>query len=266
MGVVRLVEAASVVILALFVVAQPRGTRLEMVRDALLIGVGAVLGEETCIAFYRTYAYSPAWSLHVVNVPVMVGCIWPAVVLSARQVIKAITGRTSPFLVAALILFDATLVESVSVKAGLWTWTEGAIFDVPISGLVGWATFSGLASWAIDRKMHPLARLVVPAALTHVVLVTTWWGALKWILRAPIPVELMVALNVVLSLVVTARLWSRRGSVPLGIMGPRAVAAVLFFALVGVYGSGAWGLVLFTLPFALPYVVMTRWRPQSGAR
>jgi len=259
-----MVEVASVFILGLFVAVQPAGSRGALLRNALLIGASAVLGEETCIHFYRFYSYNPAWSLHVVNVPVMVGCIWPAVVLSARQVVLAVTGRTHPLHVAGLIFFDAALVEAVSVRAHLWAWTEGAILDVPLIGLVGWAAFSGFASWAMDHKLHPLLRLVLPAALTHVVLVTSWWGALRWMLRDPLPVAWMVAVNSAISALITRSWWSRRNTVPLSVMGPRAVAAVLFFGMAAFYGRDAAGLVLFTLPFALPYMVLTRWRTRAS--
>ncbi|MEW5852121.1 MAG: hypothetical protein AB2A00_25255 [Myxococcota bacterium] len=269
---VRFVELVSVFILGAFVLAQPRAERKGFLKDALIIGLAAVLGEETCIAFYEFYRYSPLWSVKVLEVPVMVGCIWPAVVLSARQVVRAVRGDTHPLAVAGVVLFDATLVEAVSVRTGLWQWIEGAVFEVPIIGLVGWAAYAGAASAVMDHVSlspgrKPTAtpvvatwlRLLVPPLVAHLVLLATWWGALRWMLRAPLSATVLATLSAVVALLLTVVLWKKRGTVPLSIMGPRAAAAVLFFLLVGLRGTGALELAMFTVPFAVPYVVMTRW-------
>ncbi|MBI5496874.1 MAG: carotenoid biosynthesis protein [Deltaproteobacteria bacterium] len=264
LNVVSVVEALSVPILAAFVLAQPRAARGPMLRDALVIGLGAVLGEETCIAFYRFYAYSPAWSVKAVAVPVMVGCIWPAVVLSARQVVARLTqhpGRRA-LGVALLVLADATLVEAVSVRCGLWAWEEGAVFGVPVIGLVGWSAYAGLACAALDRGWPAWARLLAPAAGTHVVLLAAWWGGLRWGLRAPVAGWVLPWVSAAAALVATLFLRRHRGAVPLAIMGPRALAAALFFVLVAWAGAtdGAGWLAVFVVPFAPPYLWLTSWR------
>ncbi len=259
---IPVVEVLSVLILGAFVLAQPGAQRRKMAWDAWWIGAGAVLGEETCIAWYRFYDYAPGWSLKVIHVPVMVGCIWPAVVLSARQVagLLAVTPTRRTLGVAGLVFFDATLVEAVSVASGLWTWEEGAVFGVPIIGLVGWAAYSAWAALAVDRNAPWLARLLVPAALTHVVLLTTWWGGLRWGLRAPLPATVLWTVSTLGALALAWHWWPKRGRVPLAIMGPRALAALLFFGLVARAAQGAQDLVWFTLPFALPYILVTAWR------
>src|SRR5262245_2930301 len=89
---VTLVELISIPILVAFVLTQPQAQRRTVLFQALLIGASAVIGEESVIALYHHYEYSPVWSIKVFHVPVMVGCIWPAVVLSGRDVVRAVSG------------------------------------------------------------------------------------------------------------------------------------------------------------------------------
>lgn len=263
--VVRTVEILSVPILALFVLSQPARERPRMLRHALLIGSAAVLGEEMCIRLYGMYAYSPFWRITPGVVPLMVGCIWPAVVLSARGVVSALWGRPVALAVGAMVLLDATLVEAVSVHCGLWRWTEGAAFGVPFIGLWGWAAFAFAASLMLDRNGPALVRGAVAVVMTHALLLVAWWGALRWMLRAPLEPVALAAASTVVCVGLCGVLRSRRGSVPLALMAPRAVAALLFFGLLATHAATAAGLVAFAAPFALPYLWITRWRQPRTA-
>ena len=49
---------------------------------------------------------------------------------------------------AAIVLADASLIEPIAVRAGLWRWTEPGLFAVPLVGIVGWAFFAWAAAFA----------------------------------------------------------------------------------------------------------------------
>jgi hypothetical protein len=257
------VEALSVVILAAFVMVRPRSEHPAMWKDAALVAASAFVGEASCIALYGFYAYAPGWSALFLGVPPMVACIWPAVVLSGRDVVSALWGRPAPLGVALVVLFDAALVEAVAVQVGLWSWTEGALFGVPWIGLVGWAAFALGASWVIDVRASWPMRLLTPVVVTHAVLLAAWWGGLRWGFREPVSPSALAAGSAVAALVCVASLWHRRATVHWRVLAPRAAAASLFFALLAMGEGGPW-LAAFALPFAAPYLTVARWRTSRG--
>ena len=126
MGAMPLVvfELACVLIviatLSLLLRRRPARELLPMYGALAIAGLG---GEASCVAWYRHYDYHAPWHLRLIGVPILVPLIWPLVILSAREVVTAlwpaVSGARRAALVGALVVFDASLVEVVAVRAGL---------------------------------------------------------------------------------------------------------------------------------------------------
>lgn len=113
--------------------------------------------ETIAMAWYDYYAYAPEWKLWVGHVPLAVIGVWPIVIITSYQVVKAITGQgQSPFRVGLftglMVVFDAAFIEPVAVRMGLWAWQDGTYFGVPTLGYVGWG-FLGFAAGFVFE--HP---------------------------------------------------------------------------------------------------------------
>jgi uncharacterized membrane protein len=83
---------------------------------------------------------------------------------------------------------DAALIEPVAVNAGLWSWNEPGIFHVPPIGILGWGYFAFCCTLVLQRairtnrsKGRTLLLLLFPIFGTHLLLLGTWWGALRWV-------------------------------------------------------------------------------------
>lgn len=281
-----LVELASLPILGAFLLlmakrglrAAPGASTRDVLRDIGLLAAAAFIGEETCIRLYDFYQYDAPWRLVLLDMPLLVALIWPFVILSAREVAHALgavdaAGRPRPLAVGLLVLYDACLVEPLAVRADLWSWNEPGNFDVPLIGLLGWGFFGGAASALLDRLPQALPRraaLVVLAPLiTHALLLLAFWGAFRWGLREPLHPQASAAASVAVASALTAigfQLRKRRIAVPLATMVPRMLAAGLFFGLLAWRGRELGALVLYTLPFAGPYLMVTRFRTEAPAR
>lgn len=232
------------------------GTLRAFARDALLLGAGAWLGEDTCIRWYGFYAYSRDWTVFVDRVPLLVALIWPFVVVSARDLAAHLGVSRAA---ALFVLYDALLIEPIAVQAGLWRWTEGAVFGVPLIGLAGWAFYALFALWLLERLRGParLAAPVLAAAATHLALLATWWGALRWLapLRSPAPGALLAVMAWLLAALLVAALVRRRlARPPLLLWAPRAAGAAYFFALLGA-GAPAPALVAYAAAFGAPWAI-----------
>lgn len=272
-GSLLIVEPASLAILGYFLYVMARGSLLAgspdgrpramrpVLQDIVTLSAAAWVAEVSCIRLYGFYQYDAPWVLFLDVMPVLVALIWPFVLLSARELVhRARLGGVGA--VFAMVLYDAALIEPVAVKAGLWSWNEPGLFGVPVIGILGWAIFGAFAVACLDRlprRYLALTILIAPLG-THLVLLASWWGALRWILRAPIAPELAAAvalgLAVVLGLVVR-----RRGTrVGLEVMAPRICAAILFFVLLFLRGSELVPLMVYGCTFSIPYLLATRWR------
>jgi len=235
--------------------------------DLGLLAAASWVAEDTVIRAYGFYDYGTHWSVLVDRMPLLVACIWPIVIRSAADLAHGLGVRRLALATAALVLADASLIEPVSVHAGLWSWSEPGLFAVPPIGVIGWAVF---AAWALVLLEHPgLARrpalrvatvVLAPAALTHLCLLGLWWGALRWV-SAPLPVWPAVGLAWALSLVLVVVAWRspaparlRRADLLL-----RVPAASVFFGLLALHGRDEPALVAWALAFAPPYLVLT-WR------
>ena len=134
-----LFEAACVfvIVVTLAMTARARPAR-GLLADYFVLAAAGWVAEQSCIQAYRFYSYAEAWSIHVGDVPLLVPLIWPLVILSARDVVSSLwpgARRWSPLLVGAVVAFDASLVEVVAVRAGLWSWTEPGHLGVPVIGI-----------------------------------------------------------------------------------------------------------------------------------
>src|SRR5437762_508757 len=67
-----------------------RSTRARRALEVALLAAAGWLGEQTCITAYRFYEYAPGWRARLGDVPALVPLIWPLVVLSARDVVRAL--------------------------------------------------------------------------------------------------------------------------------------------------------------------------------
>ncbi len=261
----RGVEAASIGILILQLAIQQRRGRLrQFVRDAALIAVAGYLSEDVCIRLFGFYAYSPKWSVTLDRMPPLVALIWPFVILSARDVAQALRpGRSFVGLAALLVVFDAALIEPVAVRSGLWSWTEPGLWSVPLIGVWGWGVFAVIALVLLEQDGLAWLPVVAPP-LANLLLVVSWWGGFRWALRAELAVPTKVAASAAASLLLLLIWRDRKGVATWGVMGPRALAASLFFALVALHGDA--DLWAYVVPFGLPYLWFSAWRPTPERR
>lgn len=248
------------------------------VRDALLIGISAWVGEETCIQAYGFYGYADGWWPMVDHVPLLVVAIWPMVVLSARGVVDSLwpglAPRSRALLVVVAVVLDASLMEIVAVEKGLWTWTEPGYFHVPIIGLLGWGFFAGAASWWIDRGQRSPRWMgimpVVTTFATHLLLVAFWQGGMRYVLHEELGLAgLWGAAAVVGAITVPVALARRRGAPGISRIttAQRVIAASVFFALLIEMGwrGDRLGLWIHTAIVSVPYLVAMQWRAAPAA-
>jgi hypothetical protein len=257
----------AVVILTLVVMSRTTPRRRLLVEYATL-AVAGYLGEESCIALYRFYAYAPGWHARIDHVPLLVPLIWPLVILSARDVIGCLApsaGRGQrAVLVGALVCLDASLVEVVAVRAGLWTWAEPGHLDVPLIGILGWGFFAAGAELALSWRSswRHLALLLGAPAFTHLCLVASWWAALRWTLRGDLGHGSLAGILVVGVLATAAAVGARRAGHAIApeVALPRVVAAGLFLTLLATTAPAEIALWLHVAAVAVPYLAATRFR------
>lgn len=232
-------ELACVAVIAvtLALMARQRGAKALLADYGVLAAAGWV-GEQSSIQWYHFYSYAPVWSVFVGHVPLLVPLIWPLVILSARDIVVSLwpnARRLAPLMVSAVVVFDASLVEVIAVRAGLWSWAEPGHLGVPLIGILGWGYFALGASFALDQRTlwkHALVMLLGPLS-AHVLILSTWWGLFRWTLRGDLgmwSVAGVAALGILAAgFVVRAR---RAGhAVPMSVAGPRTTAALLFLLL-----------------------------------
>jgi len=291
-------EAVAMAIVAVYVIARCRlaaEPRRFLLRLGLLV-VASWLAEETAIRAYGFYAYSQDWTVFVGHVPLAVILIWPGVIHSAwdttrylfdgldgldgksadqrpPSALRATTGRQlSIWRVAVIgglfVLADASLIEPISVQAGLWHWNEPGLFAVPPIGILGWAFHAGWCMTVFEANRRAQRSpgadaviLLLSPVGTHALLLGTWWVALRWV-NLPIPPWPVVALAWALSIVLAACAWRARvrERIPPAEMWTRVPAALFFFVLLATYGRALPALVAYALAFAPPYIALTQWR------
>ncbi|MHB1844123.1 MAG: carotenoid biosynthesis protein [Deltaproteobacteria bacterium] len=224
------------------------------------LGVGAFLGEELCLRGYRAYGYAPGWSLFIDRLPLAVALIWPVVVLSGRTVAATLFGRGSrvlPLATGLVVAFDASLVEPIATHLRLWHWNLPGPFAVPLIGPFGWGCYAAAAVFLLDRLPGAwLCALPVGAALlAHALILAGFWGGLRFV-SAPVAPWLAVAGGLALCGAATLFALRRRRTARLSLRDalPRALAASLFFGLLGLQPDGH--LAVFALGFCPPYLAL----------
>jgi hypothetical protein len=234
--------------------------------DYVTLAVAGWLGEASSIAWYRYYEYASGWDLRVLTVPLLVPLIWPLVILSAREVRDALFPNVGRFTGAAIVMVlvsaDASMVEVLAVRAGLWTWAEGGHLGVPILGILAWGYFAGAADLALRRYQGRDRWLAIPAALAlaHVLIVASWWACFRWVLRQELgPASLgVVAVSSAAATFVALRLRRAGRTIPVSVAVPRIVAASLFVALLATARPDA-ALIAHVVLVAIPYSTASAW-------
>lgn len=266
-------EPVCFAILAVWLVLRFRAERTASDKRALAlelvtIAVAAFIGEATCVRLYGFYAYASVWRVFIDVVPLAVVCIWPVVIRSLLDLLRPLAPRPHlrAALLAVLVAVDASLIEPISVAAGLWWWTEPGPFLVPVIGVVGWGFFAlGCGLCVKDDRVSPWAVLVAPL-LTHALLLASWWGAFKHLSRMQ-----NEGVWVVLAWIGSAcvAVWFLRSRAPplLDVM-LRAPAAAFFFLLLALFARTDTALVLYAVAFAPPWLVLVfrSARPARAAR
>ncbi|MGZ5966950.1 MAG: carotenoid biosynthesis protein, partial [Polyangiales bacterium] len=254
------IACVVVVLLTLATMTRTRGAG-SLLRDYAALAIAGFVGEETCIASYRFYAYANGWHLRLHHVPLLVPLIWPLVILSARAVVSELwptLRRARPLAVAALVVFDASLVEVVAVRAGLWSWAEPGHLGVPLIGILGWGYFAAGTELALDRDRPALAVVLGPLA-AHALIQLTWWGLFRWTLRGAFGDASTIGVALIslmaLAVVLSARRQGR--SIPFAVAAPRMIAASLFVALLMSTAGRDVSLWAHTLSVAIPYLAAT---------
>jgi hypothetical protein len=238
------------------------------------IAVAAFVAEDSAIRLYGFYAYDASWDVFLDRVPLAIVCIWPVVVLSsldlARALVKQARTPATPVVVVAgvaalIVLADASLIEPIATASGLWAWTEPGPFRVPIIGILGWAYFALGAVLVVagrdarptkDAKAAPAWAVVVVAPLVaHVLLLATWWAALRWLPRG-VDVDPFVVVAWVVAVVCAVVAVKRDVRVPRMDLLLRVPAASFFFVLLALHHDDL-KLVAYALAFAPPYLVLT---------
>lgn len=256
-------EAACVAVIALTLAAMAR-TRpwRALLTEYAALAVAGWVGEQTCIAFYDFYHYATGWHARVGHVPLLVPLIWPLVIMSARDVAASLGAARRALVVGAIVAFDASLVEVVAVRAGLWSWAEPGHLGVPVVGMLGWGFFAFGAALPRNR----LAGAVIAPLVAHALILATWWGLFRWTVRGDLGVASLVGVALVSLAVLGAVLAfrARGGGIPLSVALPRMIAAVLFVALLASTAPASLPLWTHAALVAVPYLVATRFT--AGAR
>jgi hypothetical protein len=236
--------------------------RPETVILAPVIFIAAWIGEATSIWFYGFYDYPDHWWLRLGGVPLMVPMIWPLVILTGREVIRSFWPNKAwlePWLVGFIVFLDASMVEVCAVSSGLWYWTEPGYIGVPLIGVLGWAYFAAIVAWLLSRlegRALPLLILLAPALL-HLVLIATWWGLFKWVLRGDWFGLFGITILAATTAVLRARS-ARRMAMPIALV--RLLAAGVFVGLLAFAAPTAWRVWLHVILLAIVYLLAMDFR------
>ncbi|MFH1489570.1 MAG: hypothetical protein ABII06_11765 [Pseudomonadota bacterium] len=222
--------------------------------------------EETAIRIYHFYQYSPDWDLFLGHVPILVVLVWPLVIHSGWELASRLMSgnKRHVHLAAAVIIgIDASLVETISVKAGLWSWNTGGIWGVPLIGIFGWVYFSLLSILILRLKRvrkAGIAKLffmfILTVCSTHVLIVATWWLIFRWI---PFPINpaltAAMAWFVSILLMYSVHRSNLGGNLDSKILILRVPPALLFFILY-LKGSPEAFYTAYAVAFAFSYLFL----------
>jgi hypothetical protein len=239
--------------------------RVRLGGDYVLLAIAGLVGEQTSITLYRHYAYAEGWHARVGDVPLLVPLIWPLVILSARAVrqslFPAARAWQRPLVVGLFVTADASLMEVLATRAGLWSWAEPGHLDVPVLGILAWGFFAGAADALLDRLEGVARLLVVPASVlvAHSLICTSWWYGLRWALRGDLGLASVVAVAALGTLATWKGLSLRRAGrlLPRAVVVPRLAATALFVVLFVSSAADAWPCWAHLVAIAVPYWTVT---------
>ncbi len=268
------VEVAAVAVMGAYVGLRFRRGRAEglaFLRDAAIVGAAAWVAEDTCIRLYGFYEYAPGWHGWADHVPLFIALIWPFVVLSARDLGRRLAPSRPVLAAGAVVWADATLIEVTATTSGLWSWSEPGPFGVPLIAPFGWACFAVAVLVALQGpwRIPRLGVVLAGPALTHVLLLASWWGLFRWVSRPLGEWPFTGAtLAVCAALTVLAVRLRRRARVPLDEMLARLAAAMVFFGLVAALHPDHAALQVFTASFVPPWLALMsggQWPGRNGS-
>lgn len=258
-------------LLCVLIVALYLGMRLGRAPDPravaarlALLAAAAWIGEDTMVRAYAFYGYAGHLGPLLDRVPVLVPLIWAVVIDSAWFLASCLTTRRLPLVAGAIVLCDAALIEPVAVRAGLWSWAEPGIFEVPLIGVLGWALFTAAAVWVHGQLagwarpvVRALVTVLVPALATHAAILVAWWVAFRWVGGALDPWAGVAVVWVLLPALAVLS-WRRglRRLIPRAAMLVRVPGAVFFYALLAEHGRNDAALVAWALAFVWPYLAL----------
>jgi hypothetical protein len=255
---------AAIVIAYLAGALRRTDDRRGYLRRFAVLALASWLAEDSCIRLYGFYSYSPEWFPRIDRTPLLIVLIWPVVILSARELAGFLLRdrRWLPLVGGLFVLCDASFMEPIAVRAGLWAWTQPGLFGVPPVGLLGWGYFAAacllvferVEARALRRGWEAVALLVAPAG-THLALLASWWGLFRWI-NAEVPgraAAVVVWAAALLVVGASLRAGARR-RVPLVALLSRVPAAVFFFVLLALHARSQPALLAWGLAFAPPYL------------
>jgi hypothetical protein len=266
MLLLQLTALALVLFYVLFRLIDQAQPRKFLARFAL-VSVACWMAEESCILLYKFYTYDPSWSLFLDQVPLLIILIWPVIIHSAWDLASQLLHpghKCVPLAAGAIVFTDAALLEPVAVNAGLWSWNEPGIFHVPVIGILGWGYFAFCCTFMLERTGRPnsskggaLLLLLAAVVGTHLMLFTSWWGALRWVSGFD---NNLVAVGAVwvFSIALVYRIL-RRGTgrrVQRKALLLRLPAALFVFLLLVLNAGGSGLLVIYALAFVPPYLTM----------
>lgn len=230
------------------------------------IAAASWLAEETAIRAYRFYQYAPEWRLFIGHVPIPIILVWPVVIHSGWELASLLTNRNRRYahLVAALIIWiDASLIETIAVRSGLWTWNSPGLMGVPLIGIFGWTYFSLLSIPVLTftaKRKRDIAKLALLtlfiACGTHALLVTTWRFVFRWITvpidTASVTAAAWVAAALLMGVIHRKRLGMRVDGKTVLLRAPPAV----FLFIIYLKGTPTAWHSAYILAFSLPYLFL----------
>lgn len=263
-----LFEIACVAIIFLTLVAMARSRPADaLLLDYAALAVASWIGEQSCVELHDFYHYAPGWHARIGHVPLLVPLIWPLVILSARAVVSSLwPGRNGLFFRAAavgmVVAFDASLVEVLAVRAGMWSWAEPGHLDVPIIGILGWGYFAAGAEAALSTggRWSRIRLIVLGPIAAHALILATWWGCFRFAVRGDLGMFSVGAMAFIgaVALLAVNRARAAGTAIPMPIALPRMIAASLFIVLFVWTAPRDLPLWIHTLAVAIPYLAATR--------
>lgn len=260
------ITAFGIVVIYLFYWYFREGDTGLFLMKFITISAASWVVEETSIRIYHFYQYSPDWCLFVGHVPVLVALVWPVVIHSGWELASQFFNeyKLSHHLVAALIIWiDASLIETISVKAGLWEWHGAGFLGVPFIGIFGWAYFAFLSGFILRLKKERKAGagkifLMFFFAVfgTHILIIGTWWLIFRYILF-PVNPAFITALAWIISFLFIYTIQRRNvgANVNISVLLMRIPPALIFLALY-LKGSPDAFHTAYALPFSLSYLFL----------